>query len=449
MKFRIWPAAFLAAWFLAQTWRGLFVEFTQDDLMNAYWAWQLPWTKLLLANLTPFTSVYRPFGSLFYRALYSAAGLHPMPFRIFDYAILLLNIFLLWRVVERITGSRFTGVFAALLFSYHKRLFAMLVNGGTVYDLLSLAFFLLAFDFYLRSRESGHVTGWRMLGFCALYTLALNSKEMAASLPAILLVYELVYHRKSFRFWDRRALWIAAAMTIAAFSIKPSRGSSFFGVPDYQLHFTAAQYFSTTTPLLSQLFFFPEKTFGGAAAIAVFLAAIALAALLRDRAMILGIAIAILAPLPVNFIAYRGFFVMYLPLAGWALYFASLTTRLVPARPSPRIAAFLATALALFVIQFRDATWRFDYPRPEQEQIHRLRRDLVFLRAPHPHRVLFLHQAVDSDSYIPLYVVRLLYRDPQIAVDAGSHRPNPLRPETYDLLIDLCRGHYVRAGSCR
>ena len=30
-----------------------------------------------------------------------------------------------------------------------------------------------------------------------------------------------------------------------------------------------------------------------------------------------------LAPLPVNFIPYRGFFLLYLPLIGWSLYFAT------------------------------------------------------------------------------------------------------------------------------
>lgn len=449
-------AAFLAVWFLSQTWRGMFVDVTEDDLMNMYYAaWRIPLWKLFLANLTPFTSVYRPFGSLSYDAIYSVAGLHALPFRVFAYAVMLLNIWLVYRVTTLLTGSSWTGLLCALIFSYHKRLYALLVNGGTIYDLLSFTFFLLAFAFYVSARRGfGNVTGWRLLAFCALYTLALNSKEMAASLPAILLVYELAFHRDSVRagvrwLYDRRAMWIAAAMTALAFAFRRTRGSSFFGVPDYDLHFTPAQYFSTTNPLLSQLFFLPENALGAWQSIAVFASVLALALALRDRLLVLAAAIAILAPLPINFIAYRGFFVMYLPVFGWALFFAVLLQRM-PCRV-PRAAILLAVAIGLFAVETQDTTWTFADPRPEEARIHRMRKDLATIHdaTPKPRRVLFLHQAVDPTGYVPLYILRLLYRDPYMAVDvSGSpHAPDPIRPESYDLIIDFCQGRYVK-GPC-
>lgn len=457
-------ALFLTVWFLGHSWRGLFVDFTEDDLMNMYLAWRIPPWKLALANLTPFTAVYRPFGSLFYHTMYTVAGLHALPFRIFAYAVMLFNIWLVYRLALLLTESSWTGLLCALIFSYHQRLFALFVNGGTIYDLLSLTFFLLAFGDYVSARRRfGNLTGWRLLGFCALYTLALNSKEMAASLPAILLIYELVYHPDSLKagfrwLYDRRAVWIAGAMTAIAFRIRIGRGSSFFVVHDYDLHLTAAQYFSTTTPLVSQLFFLHENTLGAAEAIAIFAAALALGLALRDRALLLGAAIAILTPLPVNFITYRGFFVMYLPLVGWALFFSVLLMRfakLVPLKIPRNAALFLTVALSLFMIEANDRTWRFDFPRPDEARIHRLRKDTAILHesSPKPHRVLFLKQALDPDGYVPLYVVRLLFRDPEIVVDvAGSSRaPHPLRPEIYDLIVDFCQGRYVKAGSasCR
>lgn len=444
----------LAAWFLGQTWRGLFVDFTEDDLMNMYLAWRIPPWKLALANLTPFTSLYRPFGSLYYHAMYTVAGLHALPFRIFAYAIMLLNIWLVYRLALLLTGSPWTSLLCALLFSYHKRLYALFVNGGTIYDLLSITFFLLAFAYYVSVRKQSNVAGWRLLAFCALYTLALNSKEMAASLPAILLVYELAWHRESLNLkwlYDRRAVWIAAAMTVVAFAFRGMRGSSFFGVPDYDLHFTLAQYFSTTQPLISQLFFLPEIALGSLAAVAIFAAALLLALLLRDRVLVLAAAIAILAPLPINFITYRGFFVMYFPLFGWALFFSTLLMKFVPEKFPAQAAAFLSVALALFVIEYQDRTWQFDYPRRDEERIHRMRKGLATLHdsSPKPHRVLFLHQALDPEGYVPMFIVRLLYRDPEITVDvAGSPRaPSPLQPESYDLVVDFCQGRYVKANS--
>jgi hypothetical protein len=288
---------------------------------------------------------------------------------------------------------------------------------------------------------------------------------MAASLPAILLVYELVYHPPSLNLrwlYDRRAVWIAAAMTALAFGFRMMRASSFFGVRDYDLHFTVAQYFSTTLPLLSQLFFLPENGLGIPAALAIFAAALAIAALLRDRTLIFAAAVAILAPLPINFIVYRGFFVMYFPLFGWALFFAVLLMRgvnwlgqRIPARLPLAAAVFAVTAIALFIVEVTDDTWRFDYPRPGQERTHRIRKDMATLHdsLPKPHRVLFLRQAFEPDSFAPFFVVHLLYRDDTIVVDVApsSRAPRPLQPETYDLIVDLCQGRYVKAdsASCR
>src|SRR5947208_62847 len=61
---RLGLLALIGAWFLSQSWQGLNIYFTDDDLMNTYGAWILPPAKLAVANLTPFTSVYRPLGSL-------------------------------------------------------------------------------------------------------------------------------------------------------------------------------------------------------------------------------------------------------------------------------------------------------------------------------------------------------------------------------------------------
>ena len=38
-------AAFFSLWFLGQTWKGLFIYFTDDDMMNTYWAWVMPWPR--------------------------------------------------------------------------------------------------------------------------------------------------------------------------------------------------------------------------------------------------------------------------------------------------------------------------------------------------------------------------------------------------------------------
>jgi len=46
---------------------GLFVYFTGDDAMNVYFAWQKPYSRILLENIFYFTPGYRPMGTLVYR----------------------------------------------------------------------------------------------------------------------------------------------------------------------------------------------------------------------------------------------------------------------------------------------------------------------------------------------------------------------------------------------
>ena len=63
-------------------------------MMNMYRGLEPALAQLAVGLLTPFTSIYRPVGSLFYRILYTAVGLHPLPFRICAYALMTLNIWL-------------------------------------------------------------------------------------------------------------------------------------------------------------------------------------------------------------------------------------------------------------------------------------------------------------------------------------------------------------------
>jgi hypothetical protein len=460
-------AAFLALWFVGQTWPALLANFTEDDLMNMSGAWALPSRTLVLANLTPFTSVYRPLGSVFYRVIYEAVGLNPLPFRVAAYSLMIFNIWLVYRLLRAITGSAEIAVLAALLFSYHKRLFGLFVNSGTIYDILSFTFFCLTLWLYIFLRRTrGNVAGLGLLGICALYTLALNSKEMAAGLPAILLAYELIYHwpaRWEFGRWlyDRRAVWITAAMTVIAFKFRQTAASSFHGIPDYDVIFSANRYFETTVPLVSQVFFLSETAFSAAQVVALFgvLWAAALAA--RNKAMMLGAAIIMLAPLPINFIAYRGFFVMYLPMLGWALYFAvalvsvkDWLAALADVRPYRAVylnaALLLATAAGLFIVEYRDDTWNFGIVNVKQVLIRGFRQDLLQIRPPLPKnaKVLFLTHAFEPDSYVPLFMIQLLYHNRDIKIDCAQspRAPSPVRPETYDAVIAYCRGHYVEVS---
>jgi hypothetical protein len=149
--------------------------------------------------------------------------------------------------------------------------------------------------------------------------------------------------------------------------------------------------------------------------------------------------------------------VMYLPLIGWALYLAAalvglknwVAERLPRAIPATAL-LFLATAGALFVVEYYDDAWNFGIVDVKQVLIRRMREDLARIRPvlPRNARVLFLQHAFEPDSYNPLYIVRLLHHDPDIAVDCAqsSRAPKPIRPENYHLVLSYCGNHYVEVG---
>jgi hypothetical protein len=430
----------LATWFLGHTWKGLTVYFQGDDSMNLYQAWILPPWKIVAANLTPFTTVYRPLGTAFYRLGFGLLGWHPLGFRIAAYLLMLANIGLLYRVAKLVTFSTEIGILAALLGSYHPRLMDIYLNGGTIYDVLCYTFFLLAFWLYLQKRP---------VLFLICYVLALNSKEMAASLPLVLLAYEWIYRRRI----GSAAVWLSVAVTAAAFFVKKS-SPSFAHVEPYGLHFSAHQFFSTTRPLMADLFYLSGGALNNSKTVLIFALAWGIALATRHKPLLFAAAFLTLTPLPIDFIAYRGFFVMYLPLAGWAIYFATALVegrdwllKTVWKRPPlvegswepERAGLFLFAAYVLFSIQVHDIR-SFDAIDPSQANLRTLHESLAVRPSlPDGGRVLLLNDPFPRDVYDPVFAVRLNYKDASLTVDRAF---DPAK-EPYDLMLDYDGRQYL------
>src|SRR5262252_2566700 len=133
---RVLPAFAILAWFSSNTWKAVLSGLDGDDLMNIYQAWKVPLREVVFANLTPFTSFYRPLGSAYYRTFHWAYGLNPLPYRIFTYSLLVLNVGLAYWAVRRLTKSAELGLLACLLWSYHVGLVWIYTSNGTIYDIL-------------------------------------------------------------------------------------------------------------------------------------------------------------------------------------------------------------------------------------------------------------------------------------------------------------------------
>src|SRR5580704_11515560 len=201
-KLRPWAAPlFISIYFLALTGRAIYTYFSPDDLLNLYQSWWNRAPLLIKANLLFFEpSLWpRPMASLWLRSIYSVAGFHPAPFKAIELAILVANIFLTYAVARRLAGSRTAAALTALAAAYHGQAVHLYFDTGYVFDVLCYFFYFSAVMVYLRARVRNHEehrfpTRHELAACCALFVCALNSKEIAITLPVFLLLYELLYH---------------------------------------------------------------------------------------------------------------------------------------------------------------------------------------------------------------------------------------------------------------
>jgi hypothetical protein len=158
---------------------GLRAYFTPDEMMNFYGAW-----------FRPLLESRRPVGDLIYRAVFAAAGLNPLPYRVVCYALLAANLVLLYLLCRKLSGSLEVGALACLLGAYHAHLADLYYSSDTLYDLLYFFFYFAALLLYIAVRHRRWQ--WQIL-ILTLYLLALGSKEMAVTLPVFLVLYDLIY----------------------------------------------------------------------------------------------------------------------------------------------------------------------------------------------------------------------------------------------------------------
>ena len=405
--------------------------FTPDDMMNLYQAWSATPAGLLHQD--------RPVGQAVYRTMFALFGLNPLPFRLLAFALLLANLALLYRFCLRLSESREIAALACLLGAYHAHLADLYYSTGTLYDLLCCLFVLWAFDLYASIRQGGAYPNWRQtMALLALYVLALGSKEMAVVLPVYVVLYETLY-RKDFAQWLRRGAWfwwLSLPMTALYAMAKLAGPHAMTANPDYAPHFSAHAFFAGWRHYLTDLFY-GAIAFNSTKTVLLFAAMLALALYARRRAMLFGWVVAVVGALPVIFIPPRGFFVVYLALAGWYLFAActlvlardALLLRLpawaagFDARPE-QLALFAALALALVPLHWRQKPLGNDWVAADYRSVRSVLEPLDRRGPLRPGaRVLFLSDPFDPGDWILSNMFRLHYRDRALQVDRVKDHP--------------------------
>jgi tetratricopeptide (TPR) repeat protein len=146
---------------------------------------------------------YRPVATLSYFLIHLAAGLNPFYYHLTSVALHILNILLVYWIARLVLKNSLAALIAGLLFACHPAQTEAVDCIAYNEDLLCGLFFLLAFILYLKATPEDLKKTFvkYYIGSLFCFLLGLLSKEMAITLPAIIVLYDL-----SLRVEDRQTL---------------------------------------------------------------------------------------------------------------------------------------------------------------------------------------------------------------------------------------------------
>jgi hypothetical protein len=432
---RMLAGLFIAAFFIAFTWRALLMYFSGDDVMNLYGYWVQPAADMVRANILFWTPYYRPFGGLIYRTMFALFGFNPRPLYILYYASFLLNLYLAYVVMKSISGSAEIGALATLIWSVHANFAYLYYNAGSLYDVYCFLFFFVALLVYIRVRERGeYLRGWSLAAFVASFICCLNSKEMGAALAPILIAYELLFHTPHWRRIADAGRWsinegrgaLVAGICLIGYIPAKTSAQGLARTPAYVSHFTLATFLHDTGVYLGYLVYASHPfTSAGVVVFYVLLASAAL--LLRSRLMWFGLLFFQITLLPVSFVSAREGFVLYLPNAGLALYAAAVLVWIkdrLPGVSFPGVRLsnsgamaliFVATAAALGPIHYRH--WQ-PAPPSDDAPIKIAKEQFLGLypKLDRGSRILVVQSPLDGGVWDLFFTLRLIYSDKDLFI---------------------------------
>ncbi len=441
-------ALLLVAYFIYFSWDRLAVPFSSDDLMNLdfYWKRGLAW--MAYAQFPLWRGYYRPMGAVFYLPLFEAFGLHPTAYHATIMLLLLSNAYLLYRFAKLLGAGELAAGLAALVVCYHAGLGALYYYTGFVYDVLCFFFYVGALVFYASVRTRGRLlSAWETTAFLGLFLCALNSKETAATLPAILLIYEWIYHRPALGLlaWCRggaRVALYSAGMTVLSLYGKLFGPDPLVNAAGYHPVFSLHQVQQFQSAALGDLLL--NQHYSGWIRILAMWALLSFLAWRRDRPVLRFCWWWVLiTPLPVEFLEHRTGANLYIPLAGMAIFgavvFVDLAAWLatVLRRVDRRVVLAVTIGAGVCFWGHRNHYLKERFVRPAMAQTGKLQQEILQqFRALNPRvetgsRVAILNDPVEPNDPLngleTYFIAELWFRDRSVTV--YLQRLNRLPPE--------------------
>lgn len=454
---------FLLSYELWFGWDRVRFRFAPDDMMNmGFYFPGGPW-KAILSQALLWQYHYRPMGAAFYLPLHHWFGLNPAPYQATVLVLLAINMFLVFGLARMLGAGDLVAGIAALVVSYHAGLGDLVYNVDMIYDVLCFLFYAGALLLYTWVRRQGRLlSGWETAAFLVLFVLALNSKEMAPTLPLVLIAYELFYHspkrsRAALRTWltgPCRIAWIAALLNVVYLYGKIFGADTILKNEAYQPVFTWQRLVDFQLGSLYDLmghFWKPQG--GGVLLVWVVITYLAW----RGNRPILRFcwAYMVLTPIPIEFLAGRFQGCLYIPLAGWAIFGAVVFADFVEgvARFAGRTPRFV-TAVLLVIGVF---LWGRQMLRVKRHEILPAATNMGLVTADviqqlnmlNPHvkpggKIIFLNDPFDA--WDMSFIATLWFRDPSLQVFLQQKDPqSPAEIAKMDAVFDFRAGKLTLA----
>src|SRR6266496_2807211 len=456
--------AVLIAYFLHFAFPALRGGFGEDEMMNMGIYWRAGALKSLLANVLFWTTFYRSGGALYYLPLYHFFALDPRPYRIVQISILAVSMPIIYYLSRRLGSSRSVAFLAVLALCYHSQLAGLVFVGSFIYDVLCGFFYFAALTYYIHVRKRSDLRPVQLIGFLVLYICALDFKEMAVTLPVIVLTYELL---RAYRWsnWRQFISWVrscavpalmAGLLTVLYIYGKTCGPHALIKLDPYRPHYSWSNFLKSNAHFVSELFYhaFPDHVAPKKALLALWALVFVYAFLRRDRMLRLMAFWIVIVPLPLAFISIRGGACLYLLLFGWAMIFAkvasdfitliskSLTLIKLPA-PLFRVVAMvlLSSALAIFTHwknQRFDLIHRFLRVGEKTSHVIKTFRSLNVRPAPGSTILLVQKEELFQNRLNLAFLASLVWNDHSLRIWLeGINRLTPQQLAKVDYIISL------------
>jgi len=183
---------------------SLFNEFAYDDRYTIVNNTNLKYFKQSIPyffnkdyfKISGTEQTYRPVVTLYYFITYSFWKLNPLAYHLLSIVLHAAVVLLMFFLFSKLTCNHIFAFTVSLLYLAHPVLTETVNCPSYIEDILAALFFILSFMFYLKFKEAKNNGFYFYAASLLFFLIALLSKEMAITLPAVIVLYELFIEEK-------------------------------------------------------------------------------------------------------------------------------------------------------------------------------------------------------------------------------------------------------------